>query len=156
MQEAWVRSLDWENPLEKEMAIHSCIHAWEIPRTEEPGGLEFMGLQKSWAWLSHKTITTKRSSQPKEHPLLFRASISTEDKKMESWAEFPKCLEWKRRWERYNQMLVSMSNNQHITGGVLMVELFVKQFDIKGLNVHLLSDLVISSFCIFLRQVKKI
>ena len=39
---------------------------------------------------------------------------------------------------------------------VLMVELFVNQFDIKGLNVHLLSDLVISSFGIFLRQVKKI
>ena len=36
-----------------------------------------------------------------------------------------------------------------------MVELFVNQFDIKGLNVHLLSDLVISSFGIFLRQVKK-
>ena len=39
---------------------------------------------------------------------------------------------------------------------VLMVELFVKQLNTKGLIVHLLSDLVISSFCIFLRQVKKI
>ena len=34
--------------LEKEMATHSCIFAWEIPWTEEPGGLRFMGLQKSW------------------------------------------------------------------------------------------------------------
>ena len=33
--------------LEKEMATHSSILAWEIPRTEEPGGLQFMGLQKN-------------------------------------------------------------------------------------------------------------
>ena len=39
MQETWVRSLGGEDPLEKEMATHSCILAWEIPWTEEPGGL---------------------------------------------------------------------------------------------------------------------
>ena len=39
MQETWVQSLGWEYPLEKEMAAHSSIHAWKIPRTEEPGGL---------------------------------------------------------------------------------------------------------------------
>ena len=38
MQETQVQSLDWEGPLEKEMATHSSILAWEIPRTEEPGG----------------------------------------------------------------------------------------------------------------------
>ena len=37
MQEAWVRSLSWKDPPEKEMATHSNILAWEIPRTEEPG-----------------------------------------------------------------------------------------------------------------------
>ena len=47
MQETWVRSLSWEDPLEKEMATHSSIPAWEIPWTEEPGGLQSMGLQKS-------------------------------------------------------------------------------------------------------------
>ena len=52
MQETWVRSLDQENPLEKEMATHSGILAWEIPQTEEPGGLYSMGLQKRWPWLS--------------------------------------------------------------------------------------------------------
>ena len=40
MQETQVWSLDWENPLEKEMAIYSSILAWEIPWTEEPGGLK--------------------------------------------------------------------------------------------------------------------
>ena len=37
---------DWEDPLEKEMAIRSSILAWEIPWTEEPGGLQSMGLQR--------------------------------------------------------------------------------------------------------------
>ena len=40
MQEAWVRSLGREDPLEKEMATHSSILAWRIPWTEEPGGLQ--------------------------------------------------------------------------------------------------------------------
>ena len=39
-------ALGWEEPLEKEMAIHSNILAWEIPWTEEPGGLQSMGSQK--------------------------------------------------------------------------------------------------------------
>ena len=39
MQETWVRLLDQEDPLEEEMATHSSILAWEIPWTEEPGGL---------------------------------------------------------------------------------------------------------------------
>ena len=46
VQEAQVRSLGWEDPLEKEMATHSSIHAWKISWTEEPGGLQFMGSQR--------------------------------------------------------------------------------------------------------------
>ena len=46
MQETWVRSLGWEDPLEKEMAIHSSILAWRIPSTEEPGGLQSTGSQR--------------------------------------------------------------------------------------------------------------
>src|SRR5574337_489913 len=46
MQEMWVQSLDWEDPLEKEMATRSSILAWEIPWTQEPGGLQSTGLQK--------------------------------------------------------------------------------------------------------------
>ena len=45
MQETWVRSPGWEDPLEKEMATHSSILAWRIPWTEEPGGLQSTGLQ---------------------------------------------------------------------------------------------------------------
>ena len=46
MQETWIRSLGQEDPLEKEMATHYSILAWEIPWTEEPGGLQSMGLQR--------------------------------------------------------------------------------------------------------------
>ena len=46
MQETPVRSLDWEDPLEKGMAPHSSILTWRIPWTEEPGGLQSMGLQR--------------------------------------------------------------------------------------------------------------
>ena len=44
--ETWVRSLGWEDPLEKGMATHSSILAWRIPWTEEPGGLQSMGSQR--------------------------------------------------------------------------------------------------------------
>ena len=52
MQEAWVRSMGWEDPLEKETAIHSSILAWRIPRTEK-------GVTESWAQLNESTTTTK-------------------------------------------------------------------------------------------------
>ena len=48
MQEMWVRSQGQEDPLEKEMATHSSIVAWEISWTEKSGGLQYMGLQNSW------------------------------------------------------------------------------------------------------------
>ena len=48
MQEMQVQSLGWEDPLEKQMATHSSILAWEIPWTEEPGGLQSIGSQKAW------------------------------------------------------------------------------------------------------------
>ena len=47
MQETWVQFLGWKDALEKEMATHSSILAWRIPWTEEPGGLQSMGLQES-------------------------------------------------------------------------------------------------------------
>ena len=53
-QETWVRLLGREDPLEKEMATHSSILAWEIPRTEEPGGLQSMGLQRVGHYLATK------------------------------------------------------------------------------------------------------
>ena len=52
MQETQVQSLGWEDPLQKGVVTHSSILAWKIPWTEEPGGLQSMGLQRvgrDWA-----------------------------------------------------------------------------------------------------------
>ena len=56
MQEMQVWSLGWDDSLEKEMATHSSILAWEIPWTEEPGRLPSMGLE-SQTWLSDSATT---------------------------------------------------------------------------------------------------
>ena len=53
MQETWVQSLGWENPLEEGMATHSSILAWRIPWTEETGGLWSMGSQR----IGHDWVT---------------------------------------------------------------------------------------------------
>ena len=53
MQETQVQSLGEEDPLEKGIPIYSSIFAWEIPRTEKPGRLQSMGLQKSQIQLSN-------------------------------------------------------------------------------------------------------
>ena len=50
-QKMQIRSLGWEDSLEKEMGAHSSIFAWEIPWKEEPGELQSMGLQKNWTQL---------------------------------------------------------------------------------------------------------
>ena len=55
MQEMQIWSLGQENPLEKEMATHANIVAWEIPRTEEYGELQPRRSQKSWTWLIDQT-----------------------------------------------------------------------------------------------------
>ena len=68
MQETRVQSLGWEDPLKKEMATHSCIRAWEIPWTVEPGGLQSMGSQKS-----RPGLVTKPTNQQKT----FRKNFDT-------------------------------------------------------------------------------
>ena len=62
MWETRVRFLGQEDPLEREMATHSSIHAWKIPWTEKHDKLQFMGSQ-SWTWLSDFTLTLYRMLQ---------------------------------------------------------------------------------------------
>ena len=88
MWETWVRSLGWEDPLEKGTATHSSILAWRIPRTEESGGLQSMGSQRvghNWVAFNFTTISPfrkQKSGFPKEERLkkwpilLFSKSIS--------------------------------------------------------------------------------
>ena len=58
MQEIWVRSLGREDPLEKEMATHSSILAWEIPWAVELGGLQSMGSQR----VGHSLVTNNSNN----------------------------------------------------------------------------------------------
>ena len=53
MHKTWVQFLGWEDPVEKEMATHSSILAWRIPWTEEPGGLQSMGVTR----VGHDLVT---------------------------------------------------------------------------------------------------
>ena len=59
-------TLGQQDPLETEMATHSCILVWRIPWTEEGGGLQCMGFQKSQTQLSKKTTNKERWSSPLE------------------------------------------------------------------------------------------
>ena len=61
MQETWIWSLGWEDPLEKGMAIHSCILAWRIPRTEKPGRLQSTWLQRVSQWERERIWRMKRT-----------------------------------------------------------------------------------------------
>ena len=61
MQGVWVRPLGQEDPLEKEMAIHSSILAWRIPWTAEPGGLQSMGLRELDTTYNEKEWFTPRN-----------------------------------------------------------------------------------------------
>ena len=56
MQETWVGSLGWEDTLEEGIATHSNILVWRIPQTEEPGGLQSIGSQKSWTQLNQLSM----------------------------------------------------------------------------------------------------
>ena len=66
LQETWVQSLSWEDSLEKEMATHYTILTWEIPWTEEPGGLESIGLQR----VGHGLQTKQQQSRTHNKLLL--------------------------------------------------------------------------------------
>ena len=62
MQEMWILSHIQEDALEEEIATHSSILTWEIPWTEEPGGLQFLGLQKS---SKRHNLATKQQQTPR-------------------------------------------------------------------------------------------
>ena len=62
IQETWVRSLGWEDPLEEGMATHSSILAWRIPWTEEPGERQVHGVAKSQALLKRPSMHALHNS----------------------------------------------------------------------------------------------
>ena len=82
MQEIWVQSLGWDDPLEKEIATHSSILAWRIPWTEELDRLQSMGLQRVQTtttrgqenWYCDQAISTQAEKREKQQR--FRPSIN--------------------------------------------------------------------------------
>ena len=85
MWETWVQSLGWEDPLEKEMAIHSSILAWRIPWTEKPSRLQSLGLQRvgyDWATSPHlryaDDTTFMAESEEKLKSLLMKVKEESE------------------------------------------------------------------------------
>ena len=87
-QETRVQSLGWEDPLEKQMATHSSIFAWEIPWTEEAGGLQSMDFKESYTTeqlnIMHSLDYNKEVYYLKSHSQVFR-------KYMKSWAAWTQC-----------------------------------------------------------------
>ena len=84
IQEIWVQSLGREDPLEREMATHSSILAWELPWTEESGGLQSMGSQRiGHDWVTNTTLALGSSDREK---LVFPAVLPLQRSKVAlSW-----------------------------------------------------------------------
>ena len=103
MQETQVRSLGQEDPLEKEMATHSSILAWEIPWTEEPGGLQSMGSQRvghDWAISLHVTFLV--AQMVKNLPAM-------QETQVQSLGKIP----WSRKWQPTPVLLPGESHAQN-------------------------------------------
>ena len=81
MRETWVRSLGWEDPLEKGMATHSSILAWRIPWSEKPGRLQSMGSQRvghNWVTLSLSLTHTHTRTQDANTISIKQRSLKTD------------------------------------------------------------------------------
>ena len=96
MQETQVRSLGQENPLEKEMATHSSIHAWKIPWTEEPGRLQSTGSQR----VGHDWATSLRFTS-RHVPTSFLSQL---------WFHEPSPSEPPGKLSHYDQSLADLLN----------------------------------------------
>ena len=109
MQEMWVWSPGWEGPLEKEMATQSSILAWEIPWTEEPGGLQLTGLQRvGHDWECMDMTENEKLSPTTWHP-----------KKSNTWEEVEMIMESQVRVQNLNEedyLAVTRLTSQHLTG----------------------------------------
>ena len=75
MQETWVWSLDWEDPMEEGLATHSSILAWRIPWTEEPGGLQSVGWQRA----RHNWVTNTHTHTLKSYCSVQRGLVKTQN-----------------------------------------------------------------------------
>ena len=99
MQETWVGSLDQEDPLEEEMTTHSSILAWEIPWTEEPGGLQSMGSQKSQKSQLFETLMLGKTESKRKGQQRMKWLDSITDSKDTDLSKFQEILEDREAWQ---------------------------------------------------------
>ena len=106
MQETQVRSLGWEDPLEKELATHSTILVWEIPRTEEPGGLQSMWSQRVGqdSAFQHR-IHLNSTPNPFPFPFIDPGLIYPQQPK-DTWKREGHAVEKDSRPEKLNDILI--------------------------------------------------
>ena len=113
MQEPQVWSLDWEDPLEEDIATHSGILAWRIPWTEEPGGLQSMGLQRAeHDWVASTfTLGFPGPQKVKNQPAMCETqvwSLGREDPLEKEMATHSSILAWEIPWTEKPSGLQSM------------------------------------------------
>ena len=111
MGETWVRSLGWEDPLEKEMATHSSILAWRIPWTEEPAGLQSMGSRRVGQDLATKQQYPYHGPVVKNPPAMGETwvrSLGREDPLEKGMATHSSIQAWRIPWTEEPGGLQSM------------------------------------------------
>ena len=119
MWETWVQSLGWEDHLEKEMATHSSTLAWKIPRTEEPGGLQSMGLQRvrhdwvtslsflSFPFTDNKPILLMKLKNKQEITSIALKNLPKKEEAEEVWEEPGPCDSDMGVRQAWNMMVIN-------------------------------------------------
>ena len=112
MQETWVRSLGWEDPLEKEMATYSSVLAWKIPQMEETGRLQSMGSQdwetNTFTWASLVAQLIKNPPAMRETRV---QSLGWEDPLEKGKATHSSILAWRIPWTVQSLRLQRVGHN---------------------------------------------
>ena len=145
MQETWVQSLGWEDPLEEGMAIHCSILAWRIPWTEEPGGLQSIESQRV-RHVSCKSDTcnlARMEESPRTiYPFLYRSwEVTWGHKDFTSAFWLPQFTAEKTEAQRVNFI------QSYIVKGQAALEFSVLMWDLQGCSIASITTLS----CFFLR-----
>ena len=149
MQETWIWSLGWENPLEKEMAIHSSIPAWRIPWTEEPGRLQSVGF-KSQTELSNICLflgwymyAASLVAQAVKNLLTMQGtwvrSVGGEDPLEKGMATHSSILAWRTPWTEESDRHSTWGYKQSDTTEWLTLSLHICMYVYKALYIYFLS-----------------
>ena len=143
MQETRIQSLDQEDPLEKGMATHSSILAWRIPRTEEPGGLQFIGSQRlGYDWVTYTCIHTRTHTHTHTHThirIILNLSIHMEHFRWYERKRFHFFLQWytlPRMLLPACLLLCSLAGQSHSLHKIFQMAGACKTYEINCITSH--------------------